>query len=114
MKYVMTVVGLLWVSFASSADFKDTIRQKIKKNHKKFETCYIKGIKKHPGAAGTLVLSFKISPAGEISDVQKKNSDLFSDDIENCVIQTVKKMKFPKRHDKSDLLIEYPFKFSRN
>ena len=73
--------------------------------------CYQRAIKKEPYTWGTLELGFTIDDGGEVAQVDVRLSTVPDRDLEDCVIQVVQGLEFPRPSDEG-VRVSYPFLFT--
>jgi hypothetical protein len=80
----------------------------VTENMETIKQCYLDALRASPDIQGVLKMKFTVTKAGKVSKATAIQNDL-NDQVEKCVIATLKKLKFPKRTD--NRTVEYPFKF---
>ncbi|MBS2016527.1 MAG: AgmX/PglI C-terminal domain-containing protein [Deltaproteobacteria bacterium] len=75
--------------------------------------CYDKGLQKHPGIEGDLVMSFKIDPEGKVVEaaMDTSKSSITEKDVGDCIADVIKKIKFAKSPGGFETRANYPFNF---
>jgi len=75
--------------------------------------CYDKGLQKHPGIEGDLVMSFKIDPEGKVIEaaMDTSKSSITEKDVGDCIAEVIKKIKFAKSPGGFETRANYPFNF---
>lgn len=75
--------------------------------------CYDDGVKGRPGIEGDLVISWKIDPKGNPSDVvvDTAKSQIHEASIGNCIVEIIKKIKFAESAKGFETRTNYPFNF---
>lgn len=75
--------------------------------------CYDDGVKGRPGIEGDLVISWKIDPKGNPSDVvvDTAKSQIHETSIGNCIVEIIKKIKFAESAKGFETRTSYPFNF---
>ena len=89
--------GAYTPEYRTVTDNMDTIKQ-----------CYLDAIRITPDVQGMLKVRFTVNKAGKVTKAKATVNEL-NDQIAQCVIGALKKLKFPKRADIRT--VEYPFKF---
>ncbi len=86
----------------------------ITANRDKFRACYEASLKAHPGVHGTVMLKFLLAPDGSMKEaaVEPDASEIHADDLDRCLIATVKGLKFPPSKRGMESTVRYPFTFS--
>jgi len=85
------------------------IRGPIKRNGAQVKACYERELKKNPGLAGKLAVSFTIAPSGEVRSAKTAQNSTGSLSLARCVTSRVKSWIFPSAEGSTD--VEYPFTF---
>lgn len=75
--------------------------------------CYDKGLQKHPGIEGDLVMAFKIDPEGKVVEatLDTSKSAITEKDVGDCIADVIKKIKFAKSPGGFETRANYPFNF---
>lgn len=81
----------------------------IRRNLAKVLWCYENGLKKNPGIAGRVVINFVISANGDVVSSKVQKTTLGNAEIENCIAEHIKKIKFPKPKGGGIVIVNYPF-----
>ena len=76
--------------------------------------CYEKGLQKTSNLKGRVSTKFSINPQGRVSIAKIKNSSLASRSVNTCIINVIKKLKFPKPVGGVQVNVQYPFTLQRN
>jgi hypothetical protein len=80
----------------------------VTENMNTIKQCYLDALRGSPDIQGVLKIKFTVNKAGKVTKASALQNDL-NDQVEKCVIASLKKLKFPKRTD--NRTVEYPFKF---
>jgi TonB family protein len=91
---------------------KDEIQRVINAHVGEIQYCYEKQLRGNSGLAGRVVLEWTVTPAGAVSVVKVSTSSLSSSDATNCMMDRVKKWKFPKPRGNGGVTVVYPFVFN--
>ena len=103
----------VWVgdeTFVVGALDRTDIDAYIRRNLAKVLWCYENGLKKNPNLAGRVVINFIISESGDVISAKVHRTTLGSAEVENCVAEQIKKIKFPKPKG-GIVIVTYPFVF---
>ena len=84
------------------------IQDVVKKNMWQVNDCYTRHAFR--GQAGRLVIEFEIDADGGVKVATKKESNLGNSTLEGCVLQSVRRMKFPQPRG-GTVVTTYPFVF---
>ena len=77
----------------------EIVRRIIRRHLNELRYCYQKEAQKEPGLAGTVKVSWTITPTGVVSAVVKDSSDLGNPAAERCIVSAVKRWLFPRPSD---------------
>jgi TonB family protein len=91
---------------------KDEIQRVINSHVGELQYCYEKQLRQQAGLAGRVVLEWVVTPAGSVSVVKIATSSLSSSEAVNCMMDKVKKWKFPKPQGSGNVEVVYPFVFN--
>lgn len=90
-------------------EVKNTI---IKNAADPIQVCYKEWVKSHPQfSAGRVVLDWQIRPDGSVDNPEIVNSEI--PDINSCIIDNIKKLKFPPPPNDKPYYIVHKFFFKR-
>jgi hypothetical protein len=73
-----------------------------------FKQCYLDAIRANPDLSGMLKVRFTVLKSGKVKKAKATQNEL-NEQVAKCVINALKKIKFPRRANKRT--VEYPFKF---
>ena len=91
---------------------KDEIQRVITSHVGEIQYCYEKQLRQNTGLAGRVVLEWVVTATGAVSVVKVSTSSLSSTEATNCMMDKVKKWKFPKPRGTGGVTIVYPFVFN--
>ncbi len=91
---------------------KDEIQRVITSHVGEIQYCYEKQLRQNTGLAGRVVLEWVVTPSGSVSVVKVTTSSLSSTEATNCMMDKVKKWKFPKPRGSGGVTVVYPFVFN--
>lgn len=63
-----------------------------------FQECYIEAYMDHPYLDGEISLEFSVSPEGSVSSVWTTSATLGSRDVEECILSSARRLRFPRPH----------------
>lgn len=104
----------VWVgdeTFVVGALDRTDIDAYIRRNLAKVLWCYENGLKKNPELAGRVVINFIISESGDVISSKVLRTTLGNAEVENCVAEQIKKIKFPAPKGGGIVIVTYPFTF---
>jgi TonB family protein len=93
---------------------KNQINDVINSYRREVRTCYESALLIRNDLNGIMRLSFGINVAGSVTEVKIVNSELDSSILESCIIQVIKKMKFPEAPNQMPTTVIYPFVFKQS
>jgi TonB family protein len=91
---------------------KDEIFRVISAHIGELQYCYEKQLRTTAGLAGRVVLEWAVTGTGSVGVVKVATSSLSSPEAVNCMIDKVKKWKFPKPQGSGSVEVVYPFIFN--
>ncbi len=91
---------------------KDEIFRVITAHIGELQYCYEKQLRTTAGLAGRVVLEWAVTGTGSVGVVKVATSSLSSSEAVNCMIDKVKKWKFPKPQGSGSVEVVYPFVFN--
>lgn len=75
--------------------------------------CYEKNLLKDPSLKGKVSVEWTIGGSGSVTRVRQKTSTLRSPQVSSCIIQAIKRWRFPKPTG-GNVTISFPFVFSQS
>ena len=66
---------------------------------------------KNPEIGGRVVINFIISASGDVSSSKVQRTTMNNMEVETCVAEQIKKIKFPKPKGGGIVIVNYPFVF---
>lgn len=85
----------------------------VRRNSGQLLYCYEKALQASPNLRGRMTLDWVVGPQGQVRSVSVASSSLRTKSVENCVVASVKKWKFPRPVGGVNVDISYPFDFGR-
>jgi len=76
--------------------------------------CYEKELKKDDQLAGKIIISFVISKNGKVVSSKVHKSTMKNQVVGQCVANQISRIRFPKRDDEKNIIVNYPFIFEKN
>lgn len=95
MKFIL-IAALLApaLTFATAFSDKNDPNKRIEKNQAQFRACYNDAQKNNPDLHGSLTLKWDINETGKVVKVETVNSTFNSPELETCMIEHLKKIRF--------------------
>ncbi len=90
---------------------KETVRRVIAGYRGQIRVCYDKALLMQPSLKGRVVYRWGISPQGPVTSVVVQSSSLTSKQLESCVLEVIRGMKFPTAPNGRPTTVIYPFQF---
>jgi len=86
----------------------------IKRNLAKIRWCYEKELNKDPKLFGKIVINFIIAKTGQVSSSKVQRSTMGNENVESCVADQIKKIRFPQPKGGGIVIVNYPFVFKHS
>ena len=85
----------------------------IRKNRAGFRACFDKWSAAHPGIDGSVTLSFYLAPDGNVdrADADAKGKNFTAPDVETCIEDFARTLKYPASTNGKFTRFNYPFDF---
>ena len=90
---------------------REIIRRVISKHRPEIKYCYESQLVKHKDLMGKIVVTFVIAPTGSVMKAFIKQSTMKNKAVESCIVQRVKRWKFPAPKGGGVVEVTYPFIF---
>ena len=90
---------------------KEIIRRLIRRHLNELKYCYQRQLRRDPSLYGRLVLTFTISPTGQVPVASVKSSTINNRQVETCAVKAVRRWLFPKPTGGGVVKVTYPFVF---
>lgn len=89
-----------------------TVQTMLKKQVQALNACYWQALKNQPSLKGAVVFKLVVDPAGRVTSVHTDKSNQNTDDLERCMIQELKKLRFssPKGSKKAIVIVTFILK----
>lgn len=86
----------------------------IRRNLAKIRWCYEKELNKDPKIFGKIVINFIISKDGAVSSSKVNRTTMGNENVESCVADQIKKIRFPAPKGGGIVIVNYPFVFKNS
>jgi len=86
----------------------------IRENLERIKYCYEKELDKFPEIGGKIVTGFTISSDGSVKDAFLKRSTMSNSNVENCIVDVMASLEYPKPLGGGVVVVSYPFLFSNS
>lgn len=73
--------------------------------------CYTRELRRNPRLQGTVKVRFVIGENGWVKYAAVRRSDLANQVVEQCIIDEMRKLKFPQPEGDGSVIVTYPFAF---
>ena len=90
---------------------RETVRRVISGYRGRIRVCYDKALVTNPQISGRITNKWTISSSGPVADAHIIKSAVSSNILENCILDVVKNMLFPKAPNGRTTTVIYPFEF---
>jgi len=91
----------------------DAINAAILAHKDEFRLCYEREINaEHPNLAGRVGTNFVIGASGRVSTAAVLSSSLKNANTEQCILEVIKRIDFPKPRGGGEVSVNYPFRYS--
>ena len=90
---------------------RDEVDAVIKRNLKRIKYCYQKELQQTPELSGKILSFFTIGKDGSVSTARVKMSTLKSTKVDQCILNTLYRLQFPKPRGGGHVTVTYPFSF---
>lgn len=91
---------------------RDVVAKVIRRHEKEIKFCYEQALQHSPGLTGKVTVMFIIGPAGDVSDASVADSSMTDDEVSQCMVQRVKRWKFPEPLGGGTVTVTHPWIFS--
>jgi TonB family protein len=85
------------------------VRRVVRRHQNEVRLCYERELLHTPGLQGRVVVRFAISPAGEVGASAIQTSTVNSANVEECIVEAVRRWEFPKPRDDDGVMVSFPF-----
>ena len=100
------------LSFATAFSDKHDAKKRIEKNQAEFRACYNEALKTNPTLHGSLTLKWDINETGKVVKAETVNSTFDAPEMENCMIEHVKKIRFAPAPAAQIVHASHPFLYA--
>jgi TonB family protein len=90
---------------------KEIIRRVIRMHANEMNYCYGQALTRHPALSGRIAVQFTIAATGQVISSVLQSSTMDNPQVENCVVQAIRRWDFPYPTDGGIVLVSYPFNF---
>lgn len=117
MKFIYISAVLILFSFSARSENtqvsidRQAVRLVIKENLSIFKKCYEDEYKNDSSLEGKVVLGWNIDASGVATKSQIKMTKLNNKNVEDCLVEKIKTLSFPKAPAVTIAEIQYPFLF---
>lgn len=87
------------------------IRQVVQARSNRIRNCFERELQINPALAGNISVTWRVQADGSVSDAAIGNSTMNNRSVENCILQTVDRMRF-ESPDGGVCIINFPFVFT--
>lgn len=91
---------------------RDVIMGVIRRHQSEIKFCYEKELQHNTSLAGKIAVSFTIDGSGNISDAQIAESGVDNANVEGCMLERIRRWKFPEPLGGGVVVVTFPWVFS--
>jgi len=91
-----------------------TIYELVDKFNDDYKKCYETGLKKDSTFRGNITVNFVVSGEGKVLNPKVQKTTMNNENVETCVVDIIKKIKFPAPKGGGIVIVNYPFVFINN
>ncbi len=91
---------------------RDVIMGVIRRHQSEIKFCYEKELQHNTSLAGKIAVSFTIDGSGNISDAQIAESGVDNANVEGCMLERIRRWKFPEPQGGGVVVVTFPWVFS--
>ena len=90
---------------------KAVIRRVMAQHLSKVKSCYEQRLASSPKLAGRVAVKFIISGTGQVQMAAVAETTVEDPEMESCVVEAVKRIRFPRPNGGGIVIVTYPFEF---
>jgi TonB family protein len=90
----------------------EVIRRVVRRHINEVRFCYEQELTRNPTLAGRVVVTFVISPTGDVPSSSVASSTMANARLEGCLVRAVRRWNFPAPEGGGIVTVNYPFDFS--
>lgn len=91
---------------------RDVIMAVIRRHQSEIKFCYERELQQNAKLAGKIAVSFTIDGSGNISEAQVAESGLDNANVESCMLERIRRWKFPEPQGGGVVVVTFPWVFS--
>ncbi len=84
----------------------------IKRYWAQFKFCYERELSKNPNLYGKVTCTFTITGNGRVSEASVLQSSMHNTNVEQCLLRTIRRIRFPTPKGGGEVIVTYPFMFT--
>lgn len=117
MKATFLVISIILFSIVSRSEEKtqsidkDAVRRVVRSNLAIFKKCYEDSYKNDNTLEGKIVITWNIDSEGTVLKSWIKSTKMNNKNVEDCLLEKVKTLTFPKAPQGTVAEVQYPFIF---
>ncbi|MBU1899078.1 TonB family protein [Myxococcota bacterium] len=93
---------------------KAVFQRVIRQHRNEYRYCYERALMKQRGLNGKITVKFVITANGDVATAQIPHSTLNSAEVEACIVNRVRRWRFPAPKGGGVVVVNYPFVFESN
>lgn len=90
---------------------RDLILKVVRRHQNEIRFCYESQLNQEPSLAGKVTVEWTIGGSGAVASAQIAESGLQNDTVENCILQRVKRWRFPEPKGGEEVAVTFPWVF---
>ncbi|RAL22928.1 hypothetical protein DL240_08530 [Lujinxingia litoralis] len=95
-----------------SSDRREVIQRVVRQHRREMQHCYEHELRHQPDLAGSVTVRWTIAPSGAATQVSIVETSLNNSELEQCMVQNIRRWVFPKPKGGGIVKVIYPFNFS--
>ena len=90
----------------------EVIQSYIRRHAAAIHACYEKELRRNPTLRGRITVEWTIESTGLVSNAKVKSSTLENQAVETCVVDRIKRIRFPASDEAGSAIVRMPFDFT--
>jgi len=90
---------------------KDVVGDYINRHWNQLKYCYSNELGRSPNLYGKITVTFIIGANGRVSEADVLQTTMNDTNVEQCVLRTMRRIRFPKPKGGGEVIVTYPFMF---
>jgi TonB family protein len=90
---------------------KDVVGDYINRHWNRLKFCYSRELSRDPNLYGKITVNFTIGAEGRVFEADILQTTMNDNNVEQCVLRTMRRIRFPKPKGGGEVIVTYPFMF---